>query len=206
MAKVEIILLDLASQQAHLSRHEFVRPVQCTLQRAGCNCRVMHYTDFRISDAEGCGVILCGTALMDNDYVQDLSAFSWLAEFRGPVLGICAGMQVISAAFGGSIVSQPAIGLERIEIIQASPLLGGPRAIEGYMLHNFAASLPEGFSLLAGSAGAAHAFCHKSRPICGIIFHPEVRNRWILESFACRLSHNRQGPSDETDLCNESSL
>ena len=81
-----------------------------------------------------------------------------------------------------------------------------PRAIEGYMLHNDAASLPEGFSLLAGRAEAAQAFRHRSRPIYGIIFHPEVRNRWILEGFACRLAHNRQGPSDETDLCNESSL
>ena len=201
----EIVLLDLACEKDHLSRYEFVHPVRQTLQRAGCNCRVMHYTDFRIDDAEGCGVILCGTALMDNGYAENLSAFSWLADFPGPALGICAGMQVIAAVYGGGIVSQPAIGLERIEILEPSPLLGEPRAIEGYMLHNYAASLPEGFSLLAGCAGAAQAFRHKSRPIYGIIFHPEVRNRWILEGFACRLAHNRQGPSDETDLCNESS-
>ncbi|HNX39121.1 MAG TPA: gamma-glutamyl-gamma-aminobutyrate hydrolase family protein [Methanothrix sp.] len=205
-AKGDILLLDLASQQAHLSRYELVRPIGSILQKAGHACHVIHYSDLRPEDLQECGgVILCGTALMDNGYAENLSAFSWLKDFCRPVLGICAGMQVISAAFGGSIVSHPSIGLEKIDIIQASPLLGGPRAIEGYMLHNFAASLPEDFMLLAGRAEAAQAFRHTVRPIYGIIFHPEVRNRWILESFAAGLAHNRQGSSYETDLCNESS-
>jgi GMP synthase-like glutamine amidotransferase len=38
--------------------------------------------------------------------------------------------------------------------------------------------------LLAGLPRAAKAFQHETRPIYGIIFHPEVRNRWILDRFA----------------------
>ncbi len=202
-ASSRILLLDLACQKDHLSRYEFVHPVRDALLKAGQTCSTMHYTS--VSDAvleEHDRIILCGTALMDNGFAQNISAFSWLEDFDRPVLGICAGMQAISAVFGGNIIRQPAIGLEEIEIVRDSPLLGPPRVIEGYMLHNYAATLPEDFVLLAGRAKAAQAFLHSTRPLYGIIFHPEVRNRWILERFASY----RKGFSYETDLCNESSL
>ncbi len=91
---------------------------------------------------------------------------------------------MIAAVFGGRIIPQPAIGLERIEIIGDSPLLGERREIEGYHLHNFGVTLPADFRLLAGERSRVEAFCHCRRPVYGIIFHPEVRNRWILERFS----------------------
>jgi GMP synthase (glutamine-hydrolysing) len=93
-------------------------------------------------------------------------------------------MQVIGALFGGTIQSQPSIGLKKFEIFTNSNLLGEPRTIEGYHLHNFGVTIPEGFMLIAGSPEAVIAFQHDQRQIYGIIFHPEVRNRWILEKFA----------------------
>jgi GMP synthase (glutamine-hydrolysing) len=45
-------------------------------------------------------------------------------------------------------------------------------------------TLPEDFRLLAGGKESVEGFGHRVRPIFGIIFHPEVRNRWILERFA----------------------
>jgi len=105
-------------------------------------------------------------------------------DLKKPVLGICAGMQVIGGVYGGSIVKNQAIGLEEIEIVRASLLLGEPRQIEGYHLHNYAVTMVQGLSLLAGRADAALAFQRGTDPTYGIIFHPEVRNRWILERFA----------------------
>lgn len=92
-------------------------------------------------------------------------------------------MQVVAAVFGGEIVPQPKIGLERIEILKETDLLGPPGEIEGYHLHNFGVTLPSGFDLVAGRAGQIEAFKHSGRPIYGIIFHPEVRNKWIVERF-----------------------
>jgi GMP synthase (glutamine-hydrolysing) len=37
---------------------------------------------------------------------------------------------------------------------------------------------------VAGTTEVVEAFKHRERSIYGIIFHPEVRNRWILERFA----------------------
>lgn len=180
-----ILLVDLCFEKDNLSQYEFVHPIRDTLQQAGFFCDILHYTMVTHEMlASYDKIILCGTALLDNEYAKHLEFFYWIKDSKKPILGICAGMQVIGAVYGGSIVHSPAIGLEEIEIVRASPLLGEPRRIEGYHLHNYAAALPQGLSLLAGRADAALAFQHAAHPTYGIIFHPEVRNRWILERFA----------------------
>ncbi len=180
-----ILLVDLCFEKDSLSHYEFVHPIRDTLQQAGFFCNILHYT--RVTPqvlADYDKIILCGTALLDNEYAKHLQLFSWMRDLKKPILGICAGMQVIGAVHGGSIVQNQAIGMQEIEIVSASPLLGEPRQIEGYHLHNYAVTLPQGFSLLAGRIDEVEAFQHAAHPIYGIIFHPEVRNRWILEHFA----------------------
>jgi len=90
---------------------------------------------------------------------------------------------LVASVFGGEIVPQPKIGLEKIDIVRETPLLGQPHEIEGYQLHNFGVTLPSGFDLVAGRPDSIEAFKHSERPIYGIIFHPEVRNRWVVERF-----------------------
>ena len=180
-----ILLVDLCFEKDSLSQHEFVHPIRDTLQKLGFLCNILHYTEVKPPHlANHDKIILCGTGLLDNVYAEHLELFSWIKDCKKPILGICAGMQVISAVYGGSIVPNQAIGLEQIEIVRDSSLLGEPRQIEGYHLHNYAVTLPEKLSLLAESIDAVEAFRHRTHPTYGIIFHPEVRNRWILERFA----------------------
>lgn len=180
-----ILLVDLCFERDCLSHYEFVHPIRDTLMQAGFFCDILHYTEVTLQAlANYDKIILCGTALLDNEYAEHLPLFSWITESKKPILGICAGMQVIGAVYGGSIVPNRAIGLEEIEIVRASPLLGEPRRIEGYHLHNYAVTLPQGLSHLAGRSDASLAFQRGTDPTYGIIFHPEVRNRWILERFA----------------------
>ena len=180
-----ILLADLCYEKNSLSQYEFVHPIRELMEKFGFPCKICHYTEIKVDDLESSdGVILCGTALKDNAYMEQIEAFYWLNDLKKPILGICAGMQVISAFFGGSIVQHPAIGLNTIDITRSSSLLGEPRQIEGYHLHNYAATLPLGFLGLAGKPGLPEAFQHRTLPIYGIMFHPEVRNRWILERFA----------------------
>ncbi len=180
-----ILLVDLCFEKDSLSHYEFVHPIRDTLQQAGFFCDILHYTMVNAQAlANYDKIILCGTALLDNEYAGHLLLFSWIKYFKKPILGICAGMQVIGGVYGGSIVKNQAIGLEEIEIVRTSSLLGEPRRIEGYHLHNYAVTLPQGLSLLAGRIDAALAFQRDTDPTYGIIFHPEVRNRWILERFA----------------------
>jgi len=180
-----ILLVDLCFEKDSLSQYEFVHPIRDALQNAGILCNILHYTEVKPQDlASHDKIILCGTSLLDNVYAEHLELFSWIKDLKKPILGICAGMQVIGAVYGGSIVPNQAIGLEEIEVAMNSLLLGEPRQIEVYHLHNYAVTLPEGLSLLAGRIDAVEAFRHCTHPTYGILFHPEVRSRWILERFA----------------------
>lgn len=178
------LLIDLSFARDSLFKREFVHPIRGALNELGHCSHILHYTAVTPQDL-ACHekVILCGTALKDDDYAGNLQSLAWIKGFDKPLLGVCAGMQVISAVYGGSIVPSPAIGLKEIEILQESPLLGEPCILEGYHLHNNGATLPQGFVLLAGKSNASEAFRHPSRPTFAVIFHPEVRNRWILERF-----------------------
>ena len=166
-----ILLVDLCFEKDSLSQYEFVHPIRDTLQKVGFLCNILHYTEVKPQDlANHDKIILCGTGLLDNVYAEHLQLFSWIKDFKKPILGICAGMQVISAVYGGSIVPNQAIGLEEIEIVRASPLLGEPRQIEGYHLHNYAVTLPEGLSLLAGRIDAVEAFSTALIPLTASYF------------------------------------
>jgi GMP synthase-like glutamine amidotransferase len=189
-----ILVVDLCWKKNSLSRPEFVDPVASALRKAGAEIKVLHYSELTSDrsskqlyrDLLECdGAVLCGTAIQDNFYAVEMDKFSWIKDhnYRKPILGICAGMQVIASAFGGKIIPRPAIGMEKVDIIKDTELLGEPRQIEGYHLHSYGATVPKGFHLVAGFYHKADAFVHERRPIYGLIFHPEVRNRWILQKF-----------------------
>jgi len=179
-----ILVVDLCSSPGSLSKYEFVDPIAGILRRAGSIYEVVHFTDLSNDPIEGADrIILCGTALKDDLYARRIELFSWIKDLDKPLLGICAGMQVISRVFGGEIVPRPKIGLNGIDIVKETDLLGPPRRIEGYHLHNSGVTLPPGFEIVAGRPGEVEAFKHAERPVYGIIFHPEVRNRWIVERF-----------------------
>ncbi len=180
-----ILIVDLCYKARSLSRYEFVDPIAAIVKGTGSECEIVHFTELTGDLIERADrIILCGTALKDDLYARRIDLFSWIDGIEKPLLAICAGMQIVAAVFGGEIVPQPKIGLERIEIARETPLLGPPREIEGYHLHNFGVTLPPGFELVAGRPGSIEAFKHAERPIYGIIFHPEVRNRWVVERFA----------------------
>ncbi|MDQ1282863.1 MAG: putative binding protein [Euryarchaeota archaeon] len=179
-----ILLVDLCSVPDSLSHYEFVHPIRDALNELGCSTRVLHYSQVTERALDACErIILCGTALKDMGYAEHLEALSWIRCQKKPILGICAGMQAIAAVYGGSIVPHPQIGMVKMEILRNSPLLGEPHFIEGYHLHNYSATLPNGFELISGNVSAADAFFHPAFPTFGIAFHPEVRCRWILERF-----------------------
>ncbi len=179
-----ILVVDLCRNPSSLSKYEFVDPIAGVVRRMGSEYEILHFTELTKEVIERSDrIILCGTALKDNLYARRINLFSWIEALNKPILGICAGMQVVASVFGGGIVPQPKIGLEKIDIVKESPLLGQPREIEGYHLHNFGVTLPLGFELVAGRLDSIEAFKHANKSIYGIIFHPEVRNRWIVERF-----------------------
>ena len=80
-----------------LSEREFVQPISRII---GGNHETLHYTQCtgsKISHFDK--IIICGTALKDNSYLENLDTFKKLFyDFQGSILGICSGMQILGTS------------------------------------------------------------------------------------------------------------
>ena len=171
-----ILIVDMNRGKDSLGYDEFVRP----LSRLAEDHEVRHYTE--VGDPEAFDrIILSGTPLKDNGYLGDTEEFSWVRTCDKPILGICAGMQAIAQAHGGKLKRCQEIGMTDVETVKENPLFEG--AFEAYELHNHAVNLTADFEALAKSKNCIQAIKHRTKPIYGVLFHPEVRNNDIIRRF-----------------------
>lgn len=157
-----------------LSELEFVRPLTELL-----GCKAKHYRSVTKKDIERADkIVISGTALKDFAYLQ--GDWSWLKDCDKPVLGICAGMQVIAQAFGIPLKDQTAIGPQQVIVTKENPLAEGE--FSAYFLHTKTGI--GNFEVLAKSNGIPVMIKHPSKPLYGCIFHPEVMTEDILFAFS----------------------
>jgi GMP synthase (glutamine-hydrolysing) len=182
-----ILLVDLSWKPCSLSRDEFVGPVARIVSLVGQEWREAHFSKIPGEDLRDArGIILCGTALKDNLFAENLQEFSWLKDTRVPVLGICAGMQALCLVHGGTLRQEYEIGMTTVRVTQPDSLLPDRPAFEAYELHSFASDFPPGWMVTAVSDRCVQAVHHPDRPFYGVMFHPEVRNDPVVERF-CEL-------------------
>lgn len=117
-----------------------------------------------------------------------------LRSYDGPVLGICAGMQTLVRAAGGSIgpAGQATHGFARVGIVDDSDLFTGcAPSVDVFQNHSYEVTeVPSGMRVLATSATCrVEAVAAGDRPWWGTQFHPEAWDREhpdgqaIVESF-----------------------
>lgn len=102
-----------------------------------------------------------------------------LRRFPGPVLGICAGMQMLVRAAGGTVstAARETRGYAAVEVLDDSDLFAGSaEAIEVFKSHEDEVSVvPPGFRILATSDSCrVEALAARDRPWWGTQFHPEA--------------------------------
>jgi GMP synthase (glutamine-hydrolysing) len=179
-----ILLVDLGYRPDSLPRDEFVNPVARIVEGAGISWRYRHYSGFNKEELPGiCGIILCGTALKDNGFLEHPERFTCLLESPVPVLGICAGMQVLCQVFDGVVQEGSEIGMTNIRVCRPDPILPDRDSFQAYELHSRACDPPPGWITLAVSDAYVQAVRHPGRPYFGVMFHPEVRNEHVVEGF-----------------------
>lgn len=241
-----ILLMDLSYRPGSLSADEFVAPVERIVRQEGFATVIRHDTELAREDlASADGAILCGTALADCGYLDRMENLAWLSSFPRPVLGICAGMQVIAKVHGGDVARGTGIGMAGVEVTAPDPLLAGRDRFEAYELHSLLVRPPPSFRVLATSPrgawnpedggpgtrgvegprpvrvegfqpvrdgraethqgrgvpareGCVQVIRHPDRPVYGVMFHPEVRNGWLISRFAA-LCGRRDALKEEGD-------
>jgi GMP synthase-like glutamine amidotransferase len=92
-------------------------------------------------------------------------------------------MQIIGLIFKSKLVKNEFIGMNKV--IFKKEFLGirtGDKR-EVYQLHQMSARFSGGNFFIFNKGKIPQAIKHKLKPIYGVLFHPEVRNQEIIESF-----------------------
>jgi GMP synthase (glutamine-hydrolysing) len=193
--KNRIIVLDFGSQYTQLIARR-LREMGVYSEVLPCDCMLDSYSN-ELSNIKG--IILSGgpaSVLGDDAPLFDAAWF----KLGVPVLGICYGLQLMVAHFGGVIEQGMSreYGPASISILEGSGILegfGSGEATMVWMSHgDHARVVPAGFKVLAESDGAPVAVIgDESRHFYGLQFHPEVnhsvRGTEILSNFVFRICH-----------------
>jgi len=175
-----ILLINICKIPFHY--FEFVKPIEEILKKLNIKFITIQY-DKLTSEIflKADKVIISGTSLKDNSFLDDVDRFNWIKEFDKPVLGICGGMHILGLIYNGKLMEVQEIGLVTIYFDEEFFGLNGK--LEVYELHNLFVESSE-FDVIAKSKKCPQVIKHKHRLIYGVLFHPEVRNKKLIEHFA----------------------
>src|SRR3989344_4959384 len=127
-----ILIISTCAEKLH--ELEFVKPVfdivKKTLADGNDKIIVKHYGDSTIEDINKSDkIIICGTSLKDNKFLEDIGKFSWIRDYKKPILGICAGAHIIGLALGEKVKRKRDIGLKDLEIKEEFLGIRGKRQV-----------------------------------------------------------------------------
>jgi GMP synthase (glutamine-hydrolysing) len=168
----QILVLDFGSQTAQLiARRVRENHVFCQLVRHDLSAA-------RIREIAPKGLILSGgpaSVYGSGSPQPDPEIF----ELGIPILGICYGMQVTCHRGGGQVApgTTREFGHAVCQVLADCNLLTGvPKKFQAWMSHgDQVRDLPDEFEAIVGTESCPHAAVkHRSRPIYGLQFHPEV--------------------------------
>ena len=157
-----ILLINICKEKLHY--YEFVKPIEDVTKKI-YEIKTINYKDLTKKDVNNSDkIIICGTSLKDNEFLNHLDKFQWIKNYKKSILGICGGAHIIGLIFGMKLKEKKKIGLKRIMI---NNFLGINDEREVYHLHGFQV-LPE---------------IYQDENIYATLFHPEVRNKDIIVNF-----------------------
>lgn len=189
LTEQRVVVLDFGSQYAQL--------IARRVREHNVFCQIVRHdlTAERIAELRPSGIILSGGPAS----VYEPGAPRCdrkLFELGIPVLGICYGMQLACEAMGGKVASTPSreYGRASCTIQKQEGLFEGfPDEMEVWMSHgDQVSSISDEFEPLAQTGTCPYAAIrHRSLPVYGMQFHPEVTHTplggRLLENFLRRI-------------------
>lgn len=176
-----ILLISTCTEKLH--ELEFVKPVEKILKENKINFKTKHYSKISKEDLQKSKkIIICGTSLKDNKYIKNKKRFHFIKSYGKPILGICSGLQIISLVYGGDLIQKKGQEIGYYFELFNKEFLSLEGKHELYHLHTNYVTLPKDFKKFTKSK-IPEAIKHKTKPIYGVLFHPEVRNKKLIENF-----------------------
>ncbi|MEN0110220.1 MAG: aminodeoxychorismate/anthranilate synthase component II [Planctomycetota bacterium] len=161
----------------------FVHNLARLLSVAGAETRVVRsdaITATEVADLAPDGMVVSPGPGAPEDAGCSIEAVRAI-ESTTPVLGVCLGHQAIIAAFGGVVTRAPEPRHGRTSTITHDGIGlfdGAPNPMTVCRYHSLAADearLPEELRVTAtADDGVVMAIAHRTRPVCGVQFHPEA--------------------------------
>jgi len=187
-----ILLINICKEKLHFN--EFVKPIKDILLMEGFDSYVKDYDNVSQVDLNNADkIIICGTSLLDDEFLDNVDKFKWLLDYKKPVLGICGGMQVIGLVFGGKLkkarednrfFKKKEVGFYNENFNEE--FLGLKGKVEVYHLHNNYVDFSPDFDISCMGHGIAQAVKHNSLDVYGVLFHPEVRQKDLIRKFCSK--------------------
>ena len=167
----------------NLSYFEFVKPVENIVKEAKMDFLTRNFLGVNRNDIiRAKKVIICGTALKDFNYLNNIDRFAWINETHTPIFGICAGMQILAKLCGSDIIERRRIGRYKVKTVRKS-FLSSKDEFYSYFLNSKAVELNGDFETLGESGDLKCMVTHKCRRYYGCLFHPEALNPEIVTNF-----------------------
>ena len=94
-----------------------------------------------------------------------------------PIIGICFGFQLIASRYGSKIekLESKEEGVRTIRVTMDDEIFGGKNQFDAYVAHRFKVSkVMDPLIELASSDIGVEILKHKTKPIYGFQFHPEI--------------------------------
>ena len=197
----KILILDFGSQYTQL--------IGRRLRELGVYCEIWAY-DNTIEDIQAFnpkGIILSGgpASAIEDEEQEITSAPEGVFDMGLPILGICYGLQCMSATLGGKVATSDKreYGHAPVTVLKENSLLDlGEHNV--WMSHaDKVTELPEGFEVIAESPNAPLcAIANESKQFYGIQFHPEVTHTEGGEKMLASFIHTICGCGSDWNSAN----
>jgi GMP synthase (glutamine-hydrolysing) len=182
----KILILDFGSQYTQL--------IARRIRELGVYCEVWAYDNdlATVQEFAPKGIILSGgPSTVTEDHTP--RAPEGIFEMGVPVLGICYGLQCMSAMLGGEVSTSDKREFGRADVeVSASNSLITEASQTVWMSHgDKVTNIPDGFKVIAKSANAPMcAIADEERKFYGVQFHPEVTHSEFGLELLSRFAHD----------------
>ena len=186
----------LIVNNAEADNREFVLPIQEILDALSMPYGVIEYEQLSEHEVNGYSGVILSASPKGNDIVEHHQQhYQWVRGYPKPVLGICAGHQIIGVLFGGKLLRnmKSEIGAVVIQIVRDDEIFNGmERKFSVVQEHMDSVTCPQDFAVLASSDRCKNQVMkHRKRPIYSTQFHAEKSETRVITNFVEIVRHLR---------------